>query len=84
MFLAFIISLLAATVPTLLYALLFYWADRYEREPLWLVTVAFLWGALPAIVISLIGEVLIGVPFITVPDSLPGEVVSGSFVAPII
>ncbi len=84
MFLAFIISLLAATVPTLLYALLFYWADRYEREPLWLVTVAFLWGALPAIVISLIGEVLIGVPFITVPDSLAGEVVSGSFVAPII
>ncbi|MCC6453785.1 MAG: PrsW family intramembrane metalloprotease [Caldilineaceae bacterium] len=84
MLLALIISLVAATVPTLLYVLLFYWADRYEREPRWLVIVAFFWGALPAIVISLIAELAVGEPFITDPESLAGDVVSGSLVAPIV
>jgi RsiW-degrading membrane proteinase PrsW (M82 family) len=84
MILAIFISLFAAIVPTLLYVLLFYWADRYEREPRWLVTVAFIWGALPAIIISLIGELLVGEPFISTPDTLVGSVVSTSIVAPIV
>ncbi len=84
MVIALFISLFAAIVPTLFYVLLFYWADRYEREPRWLVTVAFFWGALPAIIISLIGELLIGEPFITTPNTLAGDVVSGSLVAPIV
>ena len=84
MLLAIFISLFAAIVPTIFYVLLFYWADRYEREPLWLASVTFLWGALPAIIISLIGELAIGEPFVAVPGSLAGEVVSGSLVAPIV
>ncbi len=84
MLIAFFISLFAAIVPTFLYVMLFYWADRYEREPRWLATVAFIWGAIPAIVISLIAEILIGEPFVAVPGSLQGEVVSGSIVAPIV
>lgn len=84
MFTAFFVSLFAAIVPTLLYVMLFYWADRYEREPRWLVIVAFVWGAIPAVAISLIAEVLIGEPFVSASDSLRGEVVSGSVVAPIV
>lgn len=84
MLLALFISLLAAIVPTLLYVLLFYWADRYEREPRWLAIVAFFWGALPAIIISLIAELAVGEPFIADPESLAGVVVSGSLVAPIV
>jgi RsiW-degrading membrane proteinase PrsW (M82 family) len=84
MLLAIFISLAAAILPTFLYVLLFYWADRYEREPGWLVAVAFIWGAVPAIILSLIGELLIGEPFVTTPDSLAGVVVSGSLVAPIV
>ena len=84
MIIAIVISLFAAIIPTLLYVILFYWADRYEREPLWLATVAFFWGALPAVVISLIAELLIGEPFITTPGTLVGDVVSGSLVAPIV
>ena len=34
--LALWISLAAAILPTMIYVLVFYWADRYEREPLWL------------------------------------------------
>ncbi len=84
MILALGIILFAAIVPTLFYVLLFYWADRYEREPRWLAAVAFLWGAIPAIVISLIGELLIGEPFITETGTLAGDVVTGSLVAPIV
>ncbi len=60
--LSLLIILLAAIVPTYLYVRLFYWADRYEREPRWLATVAFLWGAIPAIIASLIGEMIVEVP----------------------
>ena len=84
MVLALFISLFAAIVPTALYVLLFYWADRYEREPRWLVRVAFFWGAIPAIIVSLIAELVVGEPFITTPGTLAGEVVSGSLVAPIV
>lgn len=34
MFPALTISILAAVIPTLLYAAIIYWTDRYEREPL--------------------------------------------------
>jgi len=57
-----ILSIAAAVVPIATYSLLMWWADRYEREPLWLLTVAFLWGALPAIIFSVITGLLIGGP----------------------
>lgn len=60
--LALFIILIATIVPTYLYVRLFYWADRYEREPRWLLTIAFMWGALPAIIASLIGEMLLSSP----------------------
>jgi RsiW-degrading membrane proteinase PrsW (M82 family) len=84
MLLALLISLMAAVVPTFAYVGLFYWADRYEREPLWLAAVAFIWGAIPAIIMSLIVEVFIGAPFVTNPDSLAEELVSGAVVAPVV
>ncbi len=62
MLLALSIILVATIVPTYLYVRLFYWADRYEREPRWLVTTAFMWGALPAIIASLIGEMVLASP----------------------
>ncbi len=82
--LALLISLAAAVIPTLVYALAFYWVDRYEREPIWLVIVAFLWGAIPAIVVSLIGELAIGTPFVAASDSVAGPLVGSAVVAPVV
>ncbi len=48
--------------PTLLYALLLWWLDRYEKEPLPLLLVAFVWGAAPAIVLALLLEFGLGIP----------------------
>ena len=84
MFLAFVISIMASVVPAILYVLLFYWADRYEREPIWLLSVAFLWGAVPAIVVSVLGEILIGAPFVSEATGFTALLVEGAIVAPIV
>lgn len=84
MLLAFLISLGAAFVPTLLYVLLFYWADRYEREPAWLAFVTFIWGAIPAIIISIIAETTVGVPLLQSPSTLAADLMEGAVVAPIV
>jgi RsiW-degrading membrane proteinase PrsW (M82 family) len=78
------VSLAAAIIPTILWALAFYLADRYEREPVWMVVVAFLWGAIPAIVASLIGEILIGAPMVNAPGSVAEAVVESALVAPLV
>lgn len=84
MLVALYISFVAAVIPTIIYALLFYWADRYEREPWWLVGSAFLWGAVPAVIVSLIGELTLGAPFINAPGSLTEALVEGAVVAPVV
>lgn len=57
-----IFSIAAAVLPIAIYSLVMWWADRYEREPLWLLAVAFLWGAMPAIIFSVITGLFIGGP----------------------
>ena len=80
----FFISLAAAVIPTFFYALAFYLADRYEREPVWMGIVAFLWGAIPAVVTSLFGEIVIGIPFVGDPGSLTAAIVESALVAPLV
>ncbi len=59
---AFCVALVASAVPTAVYVLVLWWFDRYEKEPLWLLGLAFLWGALPAVAVSLIMELVLRVP----------------------
>lgn len=80
---ALILSVLASVVPTLVYVFIFYWADRYEREPRFLLAVAFLWGAIPAIIVSLISQILLGIPLGDPDDGLANSLAMGSIIAPI-
>jgi RsiW-degrading membrane proteinase PrsW (M82 family) len=43
---ALLLGLLAATIPVPIYVALVLWIDRYEAEPLWMLSTAFFWGAL--------------------------------------
>src|SRR6266511_2970976 len=52
-------AILAAAIPALCYGWLIWWLDRYEKEPLWLIALAFLWGSLPAIGLSVLFEVVL-------------------------
>lgn len=78
------ISLIAAVLPALLYFILFYWADRYEREPLQLSIAAFLWGAIPALILSIFSEIYLSVALIQRPDSVAGAMLQRATIAPLV
>lgn len=71
--------------PTLLYAVLLWWLDRYEKEPLPLLAVAFLWGAVPAVVLAIVLELGLGFPLeqIVLTDQAR-EITEASLIAPIV
>ena len=61
-----ILSIIAAIVPTMFFVGIIYWFDRYEKEPWWLLVAAFLWGAVPAILISFVLNTTLSVPLLLV------------------
>lgn len=73
-----------AVVPMLLYALFLWWMDRYEKEPLGLILASFLWGAIPAVIMSLIAQVILDIPVSDLFGSgLGTELVGSSLIAPL-
>lgn len=80
----FFYSLAAAIIPVLLYAGLLYWVDRYEKEPWWLLSAAFVWGALPAAVLALTFNFLFSLPAYALFSEATAEFTSATLVAPII
>ena len=77
---AVIASLLFAVIPTLCYVAIVWWCDRYEKEPFWLLAAAFLWGAVPAILLAIGGEVILD-PASEAASDLGRELISSSIVA---
>jgi protease PrsW len=61
------IAIIAAAIPTAIYSMLIWWLDRYEKEPLSLIAVAFLWGSLPAITLAIVFELVLAVPLAKTP-----------------
>lgn len=77
-------SLLAAVIPTVLYVALIWWTDRYEKEPVWLLAAAFIWGALPAVVLAVVGESILEPTPELVGTALGRRLVSATVVAPVV
>jgi RsiW-degrading membrane proteinase PrsW (M82 family) len=48
------LSVPCAVLPVLAFLWLIWWMDRYDREPLWLFALAFLWGAGGGAVLALV------------------------------
>lgn len=46
---ALFVAMIVATLPVPVYIMLILWIDRYEAEPLWMLAVAFFWGATVAV-----------------------------------
>jgi RsiW-degrading membrane proteinase PrsW (M82 family) len=80
---AWAVSLVAAVVPTIVYVLVLWWLDRYEKEPRRLLWTAFLWGAVPAVILSVIGESVLGEPLAALSER-GAELVSSAMLAPLI
>lgn len=81
-----VIILFISFAPMLLYAALLWWLDRYEKEPLALLGFAFLWGAIPSIILSLILEIIFDVPIVALSgdNALVYNLLGASLAAPVI
>ncbi len=80
------VAFLGGLVPTLLYVLFVWWLDRYEKEPIALLVFAFLWGAAPAALLSLVCELLFSIPISSTlgGETLAADLVSASISTPLI
>jgi RsiW-degrading membrane proteinase PrsW (M82 family) len=58
-FVLLLTSLFAGILPMVCWAVLVWWFDRYEKEPLHLLVISFLWGVAPAVVIASIIELVL-------------------------
>lgn len=52
-----------AFIPAMFYLLPLIWLDRYDPEPPWLLALAFAWGGLVSIIVSIIFNELLGAIF---------------------
>lgn len=79
-----LLSSFAAAVPILLYITLVYWVDRYEKEPWWLLTATFFWGAIPSIMVAYLLNTMFSIPVYWLAGDALGETISAAFIAPIV
>jgi RsiW-degrading membrane proteinase PrsW (M82 family) len=79
-----VLTVLVTVAPAVLYSLLVWWLDRYEKEPWGLLAATFIWGAIPAIVVSLVAEFALGIPFSGFFGDAAAELIQGSVIAPVV
>lgn len=81
----FFASIVLGIVPMVLYAFVVWRIDHWEKEPLPLLVAAFCWGALPAIVFSIIAQTVLELPYYGPSEAAPFmlQVYQASLVAPV-
>lgn len=79
-----LLSLTAAAIPTLFFIALIYWVDRYEKEPIWLLAAAFLWGAIPSIIAAFVLNALFSTPSYLVFGPESGSLAAAALIAPVV
>ena len=79
-----VLSLVFAVVPLLLFLGIVWWLDRYDREPVWLLGLAFGWGATGAILGALVFGAILQIPLeiLLTPDAAEG--IAASVIAPLV
>ena len=81
--LGFILTIILISIPSALAILVLWRLDRYEKEPLWLAGILFLWGAIPAAIFSLISQVVLSAPIESVFGKALSDSLTGIFIAPL-
>jgi RsiW-degrading membrane proteinase PrsW (M82 family) len=79
-----IVVLAVGILPMVFYALILWWFDRYEKEPAGLLVAAFLWGAIPAIVFSVVAELILGIPVSFFVEPVTASVFGAAVIAPVV
>jgi RsiW-degrading membrane proteinase PrsW (M82 family) len=71
-------------LPMVFYALVLWWFDRYEKEPAGLLVSAFLWGAIPAIIFSVVAELILGIPVSFFVEPVAANAIGATVIAPVV
>jgi RsiW-degrading membrane proteinase PrsW (M82 family) len=79
-----LLSVFCAGLPILSFLAVVWWLDRYDREPVWLLLLVFAWGAVGAVVMSLVGNTIALLPLTWVLGSAAAMHTSTVFVAPLV
>lgn len=78
------IAVPAGLIPMLLYPLFLYWMDRYEKEPLGLLGAVFMWGFVPAAVLSLVSQLVLEMPLLLMDESgTSADLLGATVIAPL-
>lgn len=77
------IAAVIAFTPAIIYLIPLVWLDRYDPEPVWLLALAFAWGALFAIIVSFIINTVLGTAVGVIYSPEAGEAVGSVFSAPV-
>ena len=78
------LSISCAFVPALLAVVVLWWLDRYEKEPLWLLSIILLWGAVPTVALSIAAQLVLDAPLSAlVGPSILYEATRLSVIAPL-
>ena len=78
-----IIAAIVAFAPAIIYLFPLIWLDRYDPEPLWLLSLAFAWGALVAVLVSIVVNTVIGVAVTVSVSQDAGQLAGAVISAPI-
>lgn len=78
----YLIGALAVTVSTAGSVALIWFLDRFEKDPIWLLALVFLWGAVPAIFAAGTLNSIFRYPLDVVFGPYLGHALTASFVAP--
>ena len=77
-------SMVCAVVPMVVFLAVVWWMDRYDREPLWLLTLVFMWGAIGGVVLALIGSTVLMLPVGLVASAGIADATGAVVIAPLI
>ncbi len=78
-------SVFMGFAPMLVLAYIVYWLDRYEKEPVPLLTVVFFWGAVVAAGGAYIINTVLGMGFYLFTGSeVAADIATGSLIAPVV
>jgi RsiW-degrading membrane proteinase PrsW (M82 family) len=80
----YLAAALAVTLTTIASLILIWFLDRFEKDPVWLLATVFLWGAVPAVIVSLVVELIFGLPLPYLLDSWAAGIFMSSVVAPVV
>lgn len=82
----FLASIVLGIVPMVIYALIVWRLDRWEKEPFPLMLAAFCWGAIPSVIFAIIAQNVLNFPALLAegePVSIMAELYQASLVAPV-